>query len=58
MTFDEGAQHVWASKALIAAHNLMIRNLMIQNIYFKLKIDNEIDERYSDFKEMWKPDSA
>lgn len=58
ISFDEGAQHVWASKALIAAHNLMLRVLMTQNTYFDLKIDNEIDERNLDFKEMWSDNDA
>ncbi len=51
--FDEGAQHEWASKSLITAHNLMIYVLMIQNTYFELNIDSEIEERKSDFQEMW-----
>ena len=52
-SFDEGAQHEWASKSLITAHNLMIYVLMIQNTYFKLNIDSEIEERSNDFQEMW-----
>ena len=52
-SFDEGAQHEWASKSLITAHNLMIYVLRIQNTYFKLNIDSEIEERKSDFQEMW-----
>ncbi len=52
-SFDEGAQRDWASKTLITAHNLMIYLLMIQNTYFKLNIDSEIEERNSDFQEMW-----
>ena len=53
VTFNEGAQHEWASKSLIAAHNLMIYVLMIQNTYFKLNIESEIEERKNDFQEMW-----
>ena len=53
ISFDEGAQHEWASKSLITAHNLMIYVLMIQNTYFKLNIDSEIEERRNDFQEMW-----
>lgn len=53
ISFDEGAQHEWASKSLITAHNLMIYVLMIQNTYFKLNMDAEIEERKSDFQEMW-----
>lgn len=53
VTFNEGAQHEWASKSLIAAHNIMISVLMIQNSYFKLNIDTEIEERKNDFQEMW-----
>ena len=53
ISFDEGAQHEWASKSLITAHNLMIYVLMIQNTYFKLNIDSEIEERNNDFQEMW-----
>lgn len=52
-SFDEGAQHEWASKALITAHNIMIFVLMIQNTYFELNIDSEIEERKADFMEMW-----
>jgi hypothetical protein len=53
ISFDEGAQHEWASKSLITAHNLMIYVLMIQNTYFKLNIDSEIEERKNDFQEIW-----
>ncbi|WP_319521547.1 DUF5677 domain-containing protein [uncultured Desulfosarcina sp.] len=53
VTFNEGAQHEWASKSLITAHNLMIYVLMIQNTYFKLNIESEIEERKNDFQEMW-----
>jgi hypothetical protein len=52
-SFDEGAQHEWASKALITAHNLMIYVLLMQNTYFKLNMDSEIEERKDDFQEMW-----
>lgn len=53
LTFTEGAQHEWASKALITAHNIIISVIMIQNSYFKLNIDSEIQERMNDFQEMW-----
>lgn len=53
MSFDEGAQHEWASKALITAHNIMIYIIMIQNTYFDLNIDAEIEDRKKDFQEMW-----
>ncbi len=52
-SFDEGAQHEWANTCLITAHNLMIYVLMIQNTYFELNIDSEIEERKNDFQEMW-----
>ena len=52
-TFDESAQRGWSSRALIAAHNVIIRLLMIQNTYFELTLDDEIGERKKDFEEIW-----
>lgn len=53
VTFNEGAQHEWASNSLKTAHTIMIYVLIIQNDYFKLNIDSEIKERRKDFQEMW-----
>lgn len=53
ISFDEGPQHQLASKSLITAHDLMISVLMIQNTYFKLNIDSEIEKRKNDFQEVW-----
>ncbi|MBU1052761.1 MAG: hypothetical protein KKC46_02895 [Proteobacteria bacterium] len=53
ISFDGSAQHEWASKSLITAHNLIIYVLTFQNTYFKLNIDSEIEERKNDFQEMW-----
>ncbi|MBU2578210.1 hypothetical protein KKA69_05305 [Patescibacteria group bacterium] len=52
-SFDERAQQDWADRALIVAHNIIIRVLMVQNSYFKLQIDKEIEERKNDFVSIW-----
>ncbi len=52
-SFDEKAQRDWADRALIVAHNIILRVIMIQNTYFKLNIDNEIEERKADFISIW-----
>ena len=57
VAFDGGAQHDWADKSMITGHNIMIFLLMIQNSYFKLDIDSEIDNRKKDFEEMWNNDN-
>jgi hypothetical protein len=52
-TFDCEVQREWADNALNAAHNLQISNLLIQNSYFNLHLDQEIEERKKDFMEIW-----
>jgi hypothetical protein len=52
-SFNEEAQHDWADRALIVAHNIIIRVLMIQNTYFGLDLDDEIEKRKNDFLEIW-----
>jgi Family of unknown function (DUF5677) len=39
---------------LIMAHNLVVRDIDLQNKYFKLGLDAEIEERAKDFLECWK----
>lgn len=57
ISFDEQSQRDWSDRALIAAHNVMIRVLLIQNTYFNLVLDNELEQRKSDFVEIWGPES-
>lgn len=52
-SFNEGSQREWADTALITAHNIIISVLKIQNIYFKLMLDNEIKDREKDFAAIW-----
>lgn len=53
VSFDEKAQQGWADRALIVAHNIILRVIMIQNTYFNLQIDNEIEDRKNDFTSIW-----
>lgn len=54
LSFDEGAQHDKADLALIGAHNLILYVLKIVNEYFKMGLENEIEERFADFLLVWK----
>jgi len=51
--FDASAQRQWASTVLMLAHSLMIHVLLIQNKYFNLSIDEDLESRFQDFKEIW-----
>lgn len=53
VSFDEGSQREKANLALIGAHNIILYVLKTQNEYFKLELDEEISERFSDFKAIW-----
>jgi hypothetical protein len=56
VTFDEGAQHEKADLALIGAHHVIIYVLDTENNYFKMALENEIQERFADFMYVWKTD--
>jgi len=53
VTFDEGAQHEKADWALIGAHNIILYILDVENDYFKMGLQEEIQERFNDFKLIW-----
>jgi hypothetical protein len=53
MSFIERSQRDWSDKALITAHNILIRVLLIQNTYFDLRLDDELGQRKDDFVEIW-----
>jgi hypothetical protein len=52
-SFDERAQQSCADRALIVAHNIILRVVMIQNTYFNLEIENEVEDRKNDFTTIW-----
>ena len=52
-TFDPESQRMWSDRALVVAHNVIIRVLLIQNTYFNLLLDDEIEQRKNDFLEIW-----
>ena len=53
ITFDGGSQPDIADKALVIAHNLIIRVLDLQNDYFSLKFENELEAINKDFQAVW-----
>ena len=53
ISFNEKTQREWAERALVAAHNLIIHILDIQNTYFDLHLIEEIEERKEDFLTIW-----
>jgi hypothetical protein len=42
-----------AWKALLLGHNLILRLLTLQNSYFELGLDAEINARYEMFPKIW-----
>ena len=54
VSFDEGAQHDKAGMALTGAHQLILYVLDIENGYFKMGLEDEIQERFADFMYVWK----
>ncbi len=54
IAFDEGSQPDVADKALVIAHNLIIRVLDLQNDYFNLKFENQIKTINNDFQSVWR----
>ena len=53
VTFDEGAQHEKADLALIGAHNIILYILDVVNEYFEMGLQDEIQDRFADFKHIW-----
>jgi hypothetical protein len=53
VAFDSGSQPDVADKALVIAHNLIIRALDMQNDYFSLNLDTEFQTLNQDFKAVW-----
>ena len=53
MAFDSGSQPDVADKALVVAHNLIIRVLDMQNDYFPLNLETELQSLNEDFKDVW-----
>jgi hypothetical protein len=53
ISFNEESQPKMADRALIIAHNLLIRLINNQNAHFKLDIDKDIEQLSNDFQEMW-----
>jgi hypothetical protein len=57
ITFNEGAQRESADSALIGAHSLILSVLMSENKFFRIGLDDELNDRLKDFKLIWKKDS-
>lgn len=53
VSFDEGSQPDWAKRALVAAHNILLRVMLIQNTHFNLNLEDEIEARRNDFLAIW-----
>jgi hypothetical protein len=53
VTFDEGAQREKADLALIGAHNIVLYVLDVVNRYFKMRLEDEVQERFADFIYIW-----
>ncbi len=53
ISFDEASQRDWSDKALIAAHDIVIRVMLVQNKYFDLNLDHELETRKNDFIAIW-----
>jgi hypothetical protein len=53
VTFDEGAQHEKADVALMGAHRGILYVVDTENSYFKMALENEIQERFADVKYVW-----
>ena len=58
ISFDPESQRNWSDRALVAAHNVIIRVLLIQNTFFNLLLDDEIEQRKNDFLEIWRRKSG
>lgn len=58
VSFDEGFQRGWAERTLVAAHNILLRVMLIQEAHFNLGFDAEIKERGNDFMEIWGGDNG
>jgi len=54
ISFDESLQPEWADTALITAHDILINVFIVQNAYFNLKLDSEIELRKNEFIKFWK----
>ena len=55
--FDVDGQRSHITEALINAHGLLLSVLELQNKHFKLGLDEELRERFREFKETWKLDT-
>ena len=53
VTFDDGAQRQKADLALNSAHKIILHLLGVVNEYFKMGLENEIQERLADFMDIW-----
>lgn len=58
VTFDEGAQHEKADVALIGSHQVILYVLDTENRYFKMGLENQIQERFADFIYMWEAEDS
>jgi len=53
LAFDEGAQREKADLALTGAHDIILHVLGAVNEYFKMGLEEEIQERLADFMYIW-----
>ncbi len=54
VTFDQDAQRKNADSTLICSHQLILYVLDTENGYFKMGLEDEIQERFADFLYAWK----
>lgn len=54
VSFDERTQRDKAELALISAHQIILYVVDIENTYFKMGLENEIQKRFADFMYAWK----
>lgn len=53
ISFVVDSQRGWSERALLAAHNILLRVMLIQDKHFNLGLDAEIEERGNDFMATW-----
>lgn len=58
VAFDESAGHEWVDPTLVGAHNIILRVLDMENSYFKMGLEKEIQERSMDFKLVWDSETS
>jgi len=51
--FDNSVQGVFAAKAIMTAHVVILKTLGVENAYFALGLNDEISQREAECKAVW-----